>query len=144
MARTAHATLLEKQRRGIELHDAGHSYDEIAHELGYSGRGAAWKAIDRGLRAQRDLRAGDYLTTQIDRYEAILRQWWEAGTTGHDAKAANILLRTLERLDRVLRLTDGEHAVSQETLVISADPEAYARQLQQVVGEREQHAQAGR
>ena len=144
MARTARATLLEKQRRGIELHDAGHSNDEIAHELGYSGRGAAWKAIDRGLRAQRDLRAGDYLTTQIDRYEAILRQWWEAGTTGHDAKAANVVLRALERLDKVLRLDKGEHAASQETLVISADPEAYAKQLQRVVEEREHQARATR
>ena len=144
MARTAHATLLEKQRRGIELHDAGHSYDEIAHELGYSGRGSAWKAVDRGLRAQRDLRADEYLQTQITRYESVLSTWWEKGTTGHDEKAAKIVLRTLERLDRVLRLDKGEHAASQETLVISADPEAYAKQLQHVVEEREHQARVRR
>jgi hypothetical protein len=43
-----------------------------------------------------------------------------------------------------LAKADGEHAVSQEALVISADPEAYAKQLQQVVEEREHQAQAGR
>ena len=98
------------------------------------------RAIDRGLRAQRDLRADEYLQTQIDRYEAILAKWWDRATTGHDAKAANIVLRALERLDRVLRLGDGEHAVSQEALVVSADPETYARQLQQFVEERDRRA----
>ena len=144
MARTAHATVVQKQERAIALYGAGSSYDEIAEQLGYANRGSAWKAVDRGLRAQRDLRADEYLQTQIDRYEAVLAAWWEKATTGHDEKAANIVLRALERLDRVLRLTEGEHAVSQETLVVSADPEAYARQLQQVVLEREQQAQAGR
>jgi hypothetical protein len=67
MARTARAAVLAKQRRGIELHSAGRSYDEIAEELGYANRGSAWRAVDRGLRVQRDLRADDYLQTQIDR-----------------------------------------------------------------------------
>ena len=127
MARTSSAAALEKQRRGIELHGAGHSYDEIADELGYANRGSAWRAVDRGLRAERDGRAGEYFQTQLDRYEAILAAWWERGTTGHDAKAANILLRNLERLDRLLHLTDAEASASQETLVISPDPETYAR-----------------
>src|SRR5664279_5059023 len=138
MARTAHATVLENQVRAISLYGEGCGYDEIAKQLGYANRGSAWKAVDRGLRVQRDLRADDYLQTQICRYEAVLAAWWDRATTGHDEKAANVVLRALERLDKVLRLDKGEHAASQETLVISADPEAYARQLQQVVEEREQ------
>ena len=96
--------------------------------------------MDRGLRVQRDLRADEYLQTQIDRYEQVLSKWWDRAINGHDAKAANVVLRTLERLDRVLRLTEGEHAVSQETLVVSADPETYARQLQHFVEERDHRA----
>ena len=144
MARTAHAATLQKQLRAVSLYGEGCSYDGIAEQLGYANRGSAWKAVDRGLRAQRDLRADEYLVTQITRYEAVLAPWWEKATTGHDGKAANIVLRTLERLDKVLRLGDGEHAVSQETLVISADPEAYAKQLQQVVEEREHQERATR
>jgi len=140
VARTAHATVVQKQERAIALYGEGSSYDEIAEQLGYANRGSAWKAVDRGLRVQRDLRADEYLQTQIDRYEAILARWWDRATTGHNAKAANVVLRALERLDRVLRLTEGEHAVSQETLVVSADPEAYAKQLQQVVEERDRRA----
>lgn len=144
MARTAHAAVLEKEERAISLYGDGCSYDEIAEQLGYTNRGSAWKAVDRGLRTQRDLRAGDYLTTQIDRYERILATWWERATAGHDGKAANIVLRTLERLDKLLRLTEGDHAVSQESIVISANPEAYVAQLQQVVEERQHRARARR
>jgi len=144
MARTAHAAVLAKESRAVSLYGEGGSYEEISEQLGYANRGSAWKAVDRGLRAQRDLRADEYLQIQICRYEAVLATWWEKATTGHDGKAANIVLRTLERLDKVLRLGDGEHAVSQETLVISADPEAYVKQLQRVVEEREHQARAKR
>ena len=140
MARTAHATVVQKQERAIALYGEGCGYDEIAEQLGYANRGSAWKAVDRGLRVQRDLRADEYLQTQLHRYEQVLSKWWDRAINGHDAKAANIVLRALERLDRVLRLTEGEHAVSQETLVVSADPETYARQLQHFVEERDRRA----
>ena len=144
MARKTSAEVLERQARAIQLHAAGESYDSIAEALGFANRSGSWKSINNGLRAQRDLRADEYLQLQINRYERILAAWWDRATTLHDGKAANIILRTLERLDRVFRLDKGEHAVSQESVVISADPEAYARQLQQVVEEREHQARAGR
>ncbi len=144
MARTAHAAVLERQSEAISLYGQGRSYDEIAEQLGYAGRGSAWKAVDRGLRVQRDLRAGDYLQTQIDRYERILATSWERSTNGHDWRAANIVLRTLERLDKLLRLGDGEHSVSGESVVIAANPEAYVAQLREVVSEREHEARGRR
>ena len=93
----------KREAAAIELHASGLGYAEIAVQLGFAGPSGAFKAVDRGLRAERDGRAGEYLTTQISRYEALLRDWWPRATTGHEAKAANILLRVLERLDRLLR-----------------------------------------
>lgn len=144
MAKTPNAAVLERQSQAISLYGEGCSYDEIAEQLGYANRGSAWKTVNRGLRSQRDLRAGDYLQTQIDRYERVLATSWERATTGHDWKAANIVLRTLEQLDKVLRLGDGERAVSRESVLISANPEAYVAQLQEVVEEREHRARTGR
>jgi len=144
MARTAHAAVIGKQTRAIALYAEGSSFDEIADELGYANRGSAWKAVDRGLRAERDLRAGDYLQTQIGRYERILATWWDSATTSHDAKAANIVLRALERLDKLLCLTEGDHTASPETLVVSANPEEYVKQLREIVSEREDQARVGR
>lgn len=66
-----------------------------------------------------------------------------AGTIGHEPKAAGIVLRALERLDKLLRLEKGEASASQETLVISADPEEYARQLREVAEDRD-HERGGR
>lgn len=70
---------------------------------------------------------------------------WERATTGQDARAANIVLRTLEKLDRLLHLGEGDRArTSQEAIVLSADPEGYLRELQQLVEDREHPASAGR
>lgn len=137
MGRRANAAVLERQTQAISLHNAGHSYDEIAEELGFAGRGSAWKCVDRGLQSRRDLRADEYMTTQLDRYEGILRAYWSDATIGGDPKAALVVLRAMERLDKVLRLTDGPRTVSQESIVIAADPETYVAQLRQVVEERD-------
>lgn len=102
--------------------------------------GSAWKAVDRGLRSERDDVAGTYLQMQVDRYEKVLFEWWDRATTGHDVRAANVVLRTLERLDDLLRLTKGDHAPSQESVVIAADHDAYVKQLQQVVEQRARSA----
>ena len=85
---------------------------------------------DRGLRVQRDLRADQYLQTQIDRYEQVLSKWWDRAINGHDAKAANIVLRALERLDRVLRLNPpGESGDSTliETMLLHRYSSRYRR-----------------
>ena len=137
MARTAHAAVLVKQERAVSLYAEGHSYDDIAEELGYSHRGSAWKAVDRALRAERDLRAGDYLQTQVDRYEAVLCRWWEQATTGLDPRAANVVLRVMERLDKLLRLGDGGPVGAPETIVISGSPDEYVKQLREAVESRE-------
>jgi len=69
MARTAHAVVLEREASATSLHSAEHSYEEIAYGLGYANRGSAWKAVDRGLRAERDGRAGEYLLGVVGREE---------------------------------------------------------------------------
>ena len=104
MARTAHATVVQKQERAIALYGEGSSYDEIAEQLGYANRGSAWKAVDRGLRVQRDLRADEYLQLQLDRLESILCAHWWAATEGHNVRAANLLLDVLAEMNQLLGL----------------------------------------
>jgi len=47
MARTARAVVSEKQARALTLVRAGHSYDEIAADLGYAYRGSAYRLPQR-------------------------------------------------------------------------------------------------
>jgi len=92
------------------------------------------------LRAERDPHVDQYLRLQIDRYEAILSEWWDHSTVRHDEKAAGVLLRALGGLDRILRLDQVEPAAGQETVVIAADRDTYIKQLQQVVESRQRRA----
>ena len=130
MARTSKAAALAKEAQAIDLHACGKSYDAIAADLGYANRGSAWKAVNRGLRAKRDERAASYLRIAIERYETLLAAWWEPATTGGDVQAANIVLRILEQLAKILRLEKERNVEINDTIVISADPEQYVRDLQ--------------
>jgi hypothetical protein len=127
------------------LRMAGYSWDEAARRAGYGTAGHAAVAVTTYLQKAATLQSAqhlqDALQMQIDRYEAVLNAWWEAGVDGipdpdhpevrtRDEKAASVVLRTLERLDRIQRLTEGDVQITRETIVISADPDEYVRQLQ--------------
>ena len=113
----------------------GVPWPEVAKQTGYgSGNSVAMAVsvyLQKAALAQSAQHLQEALQLQIDRYERVLHEWWELGTTGHDEKAAMIVLRALERLDRVQRITEGDTIVTKETLVISADPDEYVRQLQE-------------
>jgi hypothetical protein len=125
---------------GHMLRVAGTPWREIAEKIGAPGPEQAQRIVStylsKAARAQSTGQMQEALQTQVDRYEAILRSWWGPATTERDEKAALVVLRAMERLDRVLRLTDGDVTVTKETLVVSADPSEYVKQLQEVVESR--------
>jgi hypothetical protein len=112
---------------------AGKTWEETAKATGYPSPMAAARAVSsylqRAAANQSAQHLQEALQTQVTRYETVLASWWQLGTTGHDDKAAMVVLRALERIDRVLKLTDGDTAVTRETLVVSADPDEYVAQL---------------
>jgi len=120
---------------------AGRPWAEIAQKIGSATPSAAMYVVSRYLQEAAKHQSAQHmqeaLQTQVDRYETVLRSWWKLATDGHDEKAAGVVLRAMERLDRVLRLTDGDVTVSRETVVVAADPASYVEQLKQVVADRE-------
>lgn len=125
---------------GHMLRVAGTPWAEIAKRIGSPSPMAAVHVVSRYLTEAAKMQSAEHmqeaLQTQVDRYETVLRHWWPMATEGLDEKAALVVLRTLERLDRVQRLTDSEVSISRETIVVSGDPESYVKQLQQVVADR--------
>jgi hypothetical protein len=115
---------------------AGKSWEDAAKAAGYPSAMSAARAVtsylQRAAANQSAQHQQEALQTQVTRYETVLASWWQLGTTGHDDKAAMVVLRALERIDRVLKLTDSDVAVTRETLVISADPDEYVRQLKEM------------
>lgn len=126
---------------GYMLRVAGAPWAEVANAIGSPSQQAAVATVSAYLRtvaaAQSAQQQQEAMQLAVDRYETVLREWWVAGTKGKDDKAAGIVLRALERLDRLQRLTDGDMVVTKETIVVSADRDEYIRQLQQVVEDRE-------
>src|SRR5664279_1913012 len=104
MARTARAVVVEKQARAITLVRAGHSYDEIAADLGYANRGSAYRLTQNALRATVDRIAEDHLGYELARLDALQLAHWEAATSGLDIKAAHLVLKVIDARVRLLGL----------------------------------------
>lgn len=131
--------LIDPGYDGHRLRMAGKPWAVIAKEIGCPTPMAAVRMVSKYLReaatAQSAQQMQEALATQLDRYDAILEAWWPQALDG-DEKAAGVVLRVMERQDRVLRLTDGDVIVTKESIVISANPEQYIQQLKGVVAER--------
>jgi len=130
---TPEPDLIDAPYEAHKLRIAGNTWHDIATQMNYPNAAAAAMAVGHYLQRAAVQQSASHqqeaLNLQVARYETVLTKWWDLGTDGKDEKAASILLRTLERLDRILRLTDADTIVARETLVVSADPEAYVAQL---------------
>src|SRR5664279_2788401 len=104
MARTARAVVAEKQARALTLVRAGHSYDEIAADLGYANRGSAYRLTQNALKASVDRIAEDHLGYELARLDALQVAHWDAATSGLDVKAAHLVLKIIAARVRLLGL----------------------------------------
>lgn len=124
----------------------GYSWQEVADEIGSPSPMAAMRTVSlymqRAAAAMSAQQQQEAMQISVARYETMVRNWWVKGNEGQDVAAAGILLRAMERLDRVNRLTEGDVVITRETLVISANPEEYTAQLREVVEQRELEAAA--
>jgi hypothetical protein len=66
----------ERQKQAIELRLAGCTFEDIAQALGYSGKGAAFKAVTKGLEKSLQEPADNLRKLQRRRLERILRSWF--------------------------------------------------------------------
>ena len=97
------AQSLHREARAVELLMAGRDYDHIAAELGYSSRSGAWRAVQRALRKRREEIAGEYLTLELDRLDALQAALWDAAMNG-DPKVVEGVLKISDRRCELLGL----------------------------------------
>ncbi|MBP2703496.1 hypothetical protein JOL79_06750 [Microbispora sp. RL4-1S] len=100
-----------RRRRAIELHLAGYTWQDIADMLGYSGRNAAHKDVDRALQQMH----AETITTAVEMRDrdllalaALQAAFWSQAMAGDD-KAARVILRVM---DRRARLTGADAATT--------------------------------
>ncbi len=93
----------QKRADAIRLRIAGNSYDEIAGQLGYANRSAAFKAVEAGRLAIMTEPAQELVTYESERLDALqVRAWMVLD----DARAAGDDELALKALDRVLRICE--------------------------------------
>lgn len=97
------ARSVHREARAVELLMAGRDYDHIAAELGYSSRSGAWRAVQRALRKRREEVAGEYLTLELDRLDALQCALWDDAIAG-DPKAVEGVLKIIDRRCELLGL----------------------------------------
>ncbi len=103
MPRTAMVSVRDKQVRAVELARAGHSYDQIAEQLGYANRSSAWRLVRGGLDAAVAKSSEDYLHAELGRLDALQSAFWDQALLG-DLTAATVVFRVIGQRCRLLGL----------------------------------------
>lgn len=105
-SRAQRAKTAERRRQAIELRLAGVNWETIAAQLGYADKGSAHKDVTRALEtsvAAMGQNAAVLRETELQRLDRIQRGLW-AAAAGGDSKAADTVLRVIDRRIKLLGL----------------------------------------
>lgn len=110
-------TATDRRIQAVELALAGHSFDQIAQQIGYSNRGTAWRAVQKALK-DREIEAVDaYRETELARLDALQAACWESACAG-DRSAIETALRIIEKRCRLLGLWDRQASESESSRLV--------------------------
>lgn len=93
----------EKRARALELRKAGATYDQIARQVGFSERGAAYRAVQTALLEITQEPAQEVRQLELERLDAMLLGLWPAARKGKEG-AVDRVLRIMERRAKLLGL----------------------------------------
>ena len=71
-----------RRARCLELAMAGHSYDEIALEVGCQNRGTAWRAVHESLSSRIAEAVTEYRELELARLDALQAAHWPQAVSG--------------------------------------------------------------
>lgn len=94
----------EKRAMAIELRRTGMTFDAIAVTVGFANRGAAFKAVQSGLREMLvDAGAEELRSLEAERLDELQRSRWEKAINGDDF-ALDRVLKIMKRRAELLGL----------------------------------------
>ena len=111
----------KRRAQAVELRLAGLTFQQIADQLGYSGRDSAAKDLDRAFEAmvmERNHNIDLLLEEQVAILTRMRRAVWPAAIQG-DTRAVDIVLKIVDRTTKLLRLDPTLH-VSLEMHTVDA------------------------
>lgn len=88
----------EKKIRAVQLFADGHSYGEIARELGFTSRGSAYRCVTSGLSFGANPEVNDLRQRAFDELDGILNAHWHRAVSGDIAASMICLEVSRQRL----------------------------------------------
>lgn len=99
----------QRQLKALELRRAGETFEAIAEQLDYSGRGVAYRAVMAALRKTLQEPADEVRKLELERLDELLRSLWPKAQDGNQG-AVDRILRIMQRRALLLGL-DAPQAV---------------------------------
>ena len=93
----------ERTIQALELRKAGFTYSVIAEKLGYTGKAAAWDAVNRALKQLKREPAEGVLALELERLDALYKSMYPQALKGN-LGAVDRCLKISERRARLLGL----------------------------------------
>ncbi|MEV6207022.1 sigma factor-like helix-turn-helix DNA-binding protein [Kitasatospora sp. NPDC051914] len=125
------AAMLEEARKCYELQVAGFSTYQIAEKMGFSQKTVRTR-IELHITKRVHPKVDEMRTRQVARLEVYIRSLWSKVTAG-DEKAINAVIRTEERIARLLGLD-----MPQQIAVLTHTPESDALDVQKMLRARKE------
>jgi hypothetical protein len=113
-----------RRNRAVELATAGHSYEAIAREVGYTNRGTAYRAVHDSLQQQARESVERYRRQQLDRLEELQAAIWPQAMGGDPEAvlaAHRIVLSQCRLLGLLASPAHKERKFGPATVVLTAD-----------------------
>lgn len=130
-----------KQAKALQLRIAGHSYDTIAHQLGYTNPQAASTAVNRALSKQASENLKDFVKLQKRRYNYLLAGVFRTALDKDDDKqiaALNAVLSVMDNMNKVWgvdKVTGG--AADSQVVMIDSESDSYVKELSEMAQSHE-------
>lgn len=99
------ATAAEKRKKALDLRRAGWSFDDIAAEVGYSGKGAAHTAVRKGISDIVRESAQELIELELSRLDDMFAGFYEQARNG-DLFAVDRALKIMDQRAKFLGLYD--------------------------------------
>ena len=95
--------LAARRAKAVELRTAGHTYDQIAMELGYANRGTVYRVVSQVLKAQTLEAVGELRNLEVERLDSLQVAMWQKAIDG-DVPSAIAVVRCIMARCRLLGL----------------------------------------
>src|SRR4051794_5281134 len=102
-----------RRTRAVELATRGHTYQQIADELGYANRGTVHRIVQQALESRLTEGVEQLREVELARLDALQAGLWEAAMGG-DASAVNACVNIVRTRSRILGLLDHAHSRAPE------------------------------